>query len=85
MLVDGGLVDPIPVSAVRNMGADFVIAVDLNSDLISHDYVPSKKAVVENSPSTKRNELMKRISVQYSTAGSAVKSQINKWFSSSGQ
>ncbi len=29
-LVDGGLVNPVPVSAVRNMGADYVIAVDLN-------------------------------------------------------
>ncbi len=29
-LVDGGLVNPVPVSAARNMGADYVIAVDLN-------------------------------------------------------
>lgn len=32
-LVDGGLVNPVPVSAVRGMGADYVIAVDLNHDL----------------------------------------------------
>jgi len=31
-LVDGGLVNPVPVSAARNMGADYVIAVDLNHD-----------------------------------------------------
>lgn len=30
VLVDGGLVDPVPVSVARQMGADFVIAVDLN-------------------------------------------------------
>lgn len=29
-LVDGGLVNPVPVSAARAMGADFVIAVDIN-------------------------------------------------------
>ncbi|MBW2656034.1 MAG: patatin-like phospholipase family protein, partial [Deltaproteobacteria bacterium] len=29
-LVDGGVVNPVPVSVVREMGADFVIAVDLN-------------------------------------------------------
>jgi len=29
-LVDGGVVNPVPVSAVRAMGADIVIAVDLN-------------------------------------------------------
>lgn len=34
ILVDGGLVDPVPVRVVREMGADFVIAVDLNHDII---------------------------------------------------
>ena len=29
-LVDGGLVNPLPVSVCRSMGADFVIAVDVN-------------------------------------------------------
>ena len=32
-LVDGGLVNPIPVSLARAMGADVVIAVDLGADL----------------------------------------------------
>jgi NTE family protein len=34
LLVDGGLVDPVPVSLARAMGADVVIAVDLGSDII---------------------------------------------------
>lgn len=34
MLVDGGLVNPVPVSLARAMGADIVIAVDLNSDIL---------------------------------------------------
>jgi NTE family protein len=34
ILVDGGLVNPVPVSVVRSMGADFVIAVDLNKGLV---------------------------------------------------
>jgi len=34
ILVDGGLVNPVPVSVVREMGADYVIAVDLNHDII---------------------------------------------------
>ncbi len=33
-LVDGGLVNPVPVSLCRAMGADVVIAVNLNSDLV---------------------------------------------------
>lgn len=34
ILVDGGLVDPIPVRVARRLGADFVIAVDLNCGAI---------------------------------------------------
>lgn len=33
-LVDGGLVNPVPVSLARAMNADFVIAIDLNADLL---------------------------------------------------
>lgn len=34
-LVDGGIVDPVPVGLARAMGADLVIAVDLNSRIVS--------------------------------------------------
>ncbi|MBV8250489.1 MAG: patatin-like phospholipase family protein [Comamonas sp.] len=34
LLVDGGLVNPVPVSLARAMGADIVIAVDLNADIM---------------------------------------------------
>jgi NTE family protein len=44
ILVDGGLVNPVPVSTVRAMGADLVIAVDLNHDIVasraSNSYLP---------------------------------------------
>ena len=33
-LVDGGLVNPVPVSVCRALGADFVIAVNLNGDIV---------------------------------------------------
>jgi NTE family protein len=33
-LVDGGLVNPVPVSLCRAMGADIVVAVNLNSDIM---------------------------------------------------
>jgi NTE family protein len=35
-LVDGGLTNPVPVSVCRALGADFVIAVDLNTTLVGH-------------------------------------------------
>ena len=33
-LVDGGLVNPVPVSLARSLGADIIIAVNLNSDML---------------------------------------------------
>lgn len=44
VLVDGGLVNPVPVSLARAMGADILIAVDLGSDILGrrlrHDASP---------------------------------------------
>ncbi|HEX6928508.1 MAG TPA: patatin-like phospholipase RssA [Gammaproteobacteria bacterium] len=37
-LLDGGLVNPVPVSLTRAMGADVVIAVNLNGDLVGYDF-----------------------------------------------
>lgn len=34
-LVDGGLVNPVPVSACRALGADVVIGVNLNADILN--------------------------------------------------
>lgn len=45
LLVDGGLVNPVPVSLARAMGADVVIAVDLNADILSrHLRSPARPA-----------------------------------------
>ncbi|MDX1656360.1 MAG: patatin-like phospholipase RssA [Candidatus Competibacteraceae bacterium] len=37
-LVDGGLVDPVPVALCRALGADRVIAVNLNGDLLTRHH-----------------------------------------------
>ena len=37
-LVDGGLVNPVPVSLCRAMGADQVIAVNLNGDIVGKHF-----------------------------------------------
>lgn len=36
LLVDGGVLDPVPVEATRSLGADFVIAVDLLTNAVDH-------------------------------------------------
>ena len=37
-LVDGGLVNPVPVSVCRALGADAVIAVNLNGDIVGRHF-----------------------------------------------
>jgi NTE family protein len=43
-LVDGGLVNPVPVSLARAMGADVVIAVDLGSDILGRRFRADPRA-----------------------------------------
>ncbi|WDR05816.1 patatin-like phospholipase family protein [Devosia rhodophyticola] len=61
-LSDGGLVNPIPVSVCRAMGADFIIAVNLNEDLLGRRLVmePDAKSsdVPEQSKAAKPESLM---------------------------
>lgn len=50
-LVDGGLVNPVPISTCRALGADIVIAVDLNGDILGkhfkrHQSFRKKKGVI---------------------------------------
>jgi NTE family protein len=44
LLVDGGLVNPVPVSLARSMGADIVVAVDLGSDKVGRRLAPRSRA-----------------------------------------
>ena len=56
ILVDGGLVNPVPISVVRNMGADYVIAVDLNHNLIHKNNLKKDKSL-----NTKNYQPVKKI------------------------
>ncbi len=71
VLVDGALLNPLPVSVVREMGSDFVIAVDINhgTEAISEIKKLRKKAKqaeldgsaeVESDEGTKKSTLEKR-------------------------
>ena len=42
-LVDGGLVNPVPISVCRALGADIVIAVNLNGDIVGKHFQKPKK------------------------------------------
>ena len=71
-LVDGGLVDPVPVSVARAMGADIVIAVDLSSGIISKQKRKMQKFQSEKTPveqEENKNELIEKLSDYYENAG----------------
>jgi NTE family protein len=59
-LVDGGLVNPVPVSLCRAMGADWVIAVDTNSDLIGR-HLKRKPAAKQKKPRTEEPETLAEV------------------------
>ena len=67
-LVDGGIVDPVPVSLCRAMGADIVIAVSLNDDIVGKHIrknqvsIPTTTEVPDNSETASLwNRLSKRM------------------------
>ena len=53
-LVDGGLVNPVPVSLGRAMGADILVAVDLNSDLLGRHQTQDPPAAASWLPDWRR-------------------------------
>jgi NTE family protein len=50
-LVDGALVNPVPVSAARALGAEIVIAANLSSDIFTHS-----TTIYAHGPSTQESE-----------------------------
>lgn len=57
-LVDGGLVNPVPVSVCRALGADIVIAVNLNADIVGRR--PEKTVEkTENTVGARLSELVR--------------------------
>jgi len=57
MLADGGLSAPVPVEVVRNMGADIVIAVNLDKHYIDDKWDPKWYGIANNSLDILRHHL----------------------------
>ena len=80
-LVDGGLVDPVPVTVARAMGADVVVAVDLNGGCVSRK--KWKKGIVRSEKKAdgqneKKHELTEKLADFYNNAGTSFKNRINE-------
>ena len=90
VLVDGGLVNPVPVSVVRQMGADFVIAVDLNHDVVGKKGIGKKSGSSSNTfePDTgteefpqKGNKIMDILNKKIGTLDFPALAHIRQWMS----
>jgi NTE family protein len=69
LLVDGGLVNPVPVSMCRAFGAQIVIAVDLNADLLSAmNQGQAPTSIISAAPDGEPDSLLDRIQQRLSSA-----------------
>ncbi|NQT62210.1 MAG: patatin-like phospholipase family protein [Candidatus Marinimicrobia bacterium] len=82
-LVDGGVVNPLPIDVCRNAGADIVIAVDINSERTTNKkYPPQDADWVKNSEKIekKRLEVIKSWTDKFGSRGKTLGSKIDQWF-----
>jgi NTE family protein len=66
-LVDGGLVNPVPVSVCRALGADVVIAVNLNGDIVGRYATDNHQRTAGSAPGAPP-EFVQRLVNQVPTA-----------------
>lgn len=86
-LMDGGVVDPVPVGIARAMGADVIVAVDLNARIVSHPKNVSSPEQTEENTSEflessrekehKRHVIVNKISNYYDNIESIFKDRNN--------
>ena len=88
ILVDGGLVNPVPVSVVREMGAKFVIAVDLNHNIIGKNglcKIPDSDSGTRfaekkgRQNSERRNKFLEALNKRIGTVDFSALTQIRQW------
>jgi NTE family protein len=92
-LVDGGLVNPLPVDVVKSMGADVVLAVDLHHHLHKRNQRKKKlksrrkngtlqqlRPLVNNAGSTNSPKWIPRpLEERYRTFEDSVRQSVNRW------
>jgi len=91
-LVDGGVVDPVPVGLARAMGAEVVIAVDLNSKIVSRSKAPDivrlkegSGQIAQQTPAEEggnRNELVRKMAAFYENIENSLRQKTNDFLHS---
>lgn len=80
LLVDGGLVNPVPVSVLKEMGADIVIAVDLNHDLLTSSEISIKDKDELIKKSESENRIIKELNTYVKANPTSAFASIQEWF-----
>lgn len=71
LLVDGGLVNPVPASTVRAMGANIVIAVDVNHHIVAgRNLIPIRAKNAATSNTDKMLRMVSRWAGEYGMSSS---------------
>lgn len=87
-LVDGGLVNPVPVSVTRQMGADFVIAVDLNHGIANDKGFRQTASPISRGPHSrtdagntteKNNKILELLNARFAAVDFPALSQLKEW------
>ncbi|WP_300460530.1 patatin-like phospholipase family protein [Desulfobacula sp.] len=77
-LIDGAVVDPVPVGVARAMGADIVIAVNLDSALISRKRHQKAEAIPEIPPPPVRNEFLTNLAARYDAVEKKIRNRLER-------
>ena len=90
VLLDGGLVNPLPISVARAMGADEVIAVEINLANITERVIPSEKTSEpipktdksEDTPTTQgiKESFRRHLNEKLENLDTSVFDPVRKWF-----
>jgi NTE family protein len=76
-MVDGGLVNPVPISLARAMGADYIIAVNLNSDLIGRHFSSNQSdKAADNQDGKKKLKYAENHEPNFATSASKLKTDL---------
>jgi len=86
VLVDGGIVNPVPSNILREMGADVIIAVDLNNCTIEENSGekvkkgggdPAEKKLTKNSEEEREKRIFEMLEEKYKEITGSIRTKID--------
>ncbi len=83
ILVDGGLVNPVPVNVVRDMGAEFIVGVDLNYHTAEKRGIKTRQESdaegIQIPSEERKNNMLLEWRERLSAAENSILRQVKQW------